>query len=65
MSWRLASGKEQSHNEASEMMGGGKKEFLWDSEGLVFMQEVTGGGGKARQRQMDLPQISERHSGED
>lgn len=42
-----------------------KKDFLWDSEGMEFTQEVTGGGGKARQRQKDLPHISERHSGED
>lgn len=42
-----------------------KRDFLWDSEVMEFMQEVTGGGGKARQRKKDLLQISEKHSGED
>jgi len=31
---------------------------------MEFMQKVTGGDGKARERQKDLPQNSERHSGE-
>lgn len=61
--WRLASDREQSHNEASEMTE--KRHFLRDSEEMEFMQEVTGGGGKAKQRQKDLPQTSERHGGED
>lgn len=60
---RFASGREQSHNEASEVTE--KRDFLWDSEGMEFMQEVTGDGGKARQRPKDLPEIPERPSGED